>query len=380
MKLKALLTTLLAALLLASCADPITELKSGLTDDALSRLGATVGVNWTNRANTNIYQSIDGNTDSKGIANPVVIKEGNTYKMWYSGLGVDDKWRVIYATSEDGKSWSKPANNPVLIPTNTNENALDRDGVKVVSVIYDPLEKRYKMWYIGYVREETEVTNPGPPPTTEIVVSYQQRLFFARSDDGINNWVRYPNDRPDQLTPPSPVLEITNATKELLNIDNAAVLQEIHFDGFKYYTEYSLWYSYESSPNLYTLMSAESTTGTNWKKRDFASLSNKAFYRDRITSPVVIRDYYGSANAYKLWFTGVKGTEYKIGYAISETDGVFFNYYDSGDKAVINPGEPGESNKVLDPCVIRDGNKYIMWLVGEENNYKRIFYRESLNY
>lgn len=380
MKLKALLTTLLAALLLASCADPITELKSGLTDDALNRLGATVGTKWENRAATNITISIDGNSESVDISNPVVIKEGNTFKMWYSGKGVDEKWRVIYATSKDGISWTIPhANNPVLVPS-SGKQAEDNKGVKVVSVVYDEMEDRYKMWYIGY--KTITVTEVDPVTKKDIEVEkIEARLFYARSPYENKGWIKYPNDENSSASDPTAVLEFSDTANNNIPIENATVLRETFYDGFVKTPVYKVWFTYKNGKS-YDLLNGRSFNGTLWDLQDFNSLRRApdTFFVEGIKSPVVIRDYIGNINAYKLWFIGTQKNVHKIGYGISETDGLFFNYYDPAFPPLLSPGEPGEDVNLHDPWVIRDGNKYLMWYVGESVDTKRIYYRESMDY
>lgn len=378
MKLKALVSMMFAVLLLVSCADPITELKSGLTDDALSRLGATVGTKWENRQATNISKSINGNTDSKDISNPVVIKEGNTYKMWYSGMGADDKWRVIYATSEDGISWDiGRMNNPVLYPSN-GTNSPDRDGVEVSTVTYDNLEGRYKMWYIGY---EKKKIIPDPKKPDEFTYDIKQRLFYAASNSEDKGWIKYPNDERTQAADPQPVLEMKKTDGSHVPIMSATVLSEVFYDGYNYHPNYNIWFTYKPDKS-HQLINARSFNGTIWDKQDFDSLelATSSFFVDGIKDPVVIRDYINNINAYKLWFIGEMKGDGKLGYAISETDGVNFNYYDPSLPPVFGKGEPGETISISSPWVIREDNKYKMWYIGEDENTKRIYYRESLDY
>ena len=47
-----------------------------------------------------------GSADSFSAADPSVLKDGSTWKMWYTG---DDssKKRIAYATSADGVTWTK---------------------------------------------------------------------------------------------------------------------------------------------------------------------------------------------------------------------------------------------------------------------------------
>lgn len=370
MNLRVLVTTLLAALLLASCADPITEIESGLTDDALSRLGATVGTKWENRKATNITITLDGNPDSKGISKPVVIKEGNIYRMWYSGMGADMKWRVIYGTSKDGITWDIPRlNNPVLYPEG-NEH-LDAMGTEVVSVVYDSLEERYKMWYIGH----------------KDGAKREKRLFYAVSRSPDKGWIKYPNDERSPEGPPRAILEREhdddndpNTPPKHLPINSASVLREVNYDSYTYHPLYNVWLSYNAGMQ-HKLVNARSFNGTDWKLQDFHALPllKDSFFVEGIMEPVVIRDYINTVNAYKLWFMGTFGGDRKLGYAISETDGTTFNYFDAALTPLFGKGEPGEDVNVYSPWIIRDGNKYKMWYIGESANTKTIFYRESLD-
>lgn len=57
--------------------------------------------------------------DIVGVSTPHVIREGNLYRMWYSGqlpvLAPFDVIRIGYAESSDGVTWVKWANNPLLL-------------------------------------------------------------------------------------------------------------------------------------------------------------------------------------------------------------------------------------------------------------------------
>src|SRR5262249_6110508 len=47
------------------------------------------------------------------INRPVVIKEGGKYRMWYTGQAKGKSW-IGHATSEDGKTWQRAGEKPVL--------------------------------------------------------------------------------------------------------------------------------------------------------------------------------------------------------------------------------------------------------------------------
>jgi len=134
--------------------------------------------------------SLDGSTWSKDPLNPVVengssgsfdqfeafpmagsvIFDGNIFKMWYGGVGIQGKYRIGYATSPDGSVWTKDiANNPVL--TEGTSGMWDDYGVVPGTVMYNGSE--YRIWYSGCVDD------------------YRWRVGHATSTDGIT-WTRDP--------------------------------------------------------------------------------------------------------------------------------------------------------------------------------------------
>jgi len=73
-----------------------------------------------------------------------VIYDGNSYHMWYSG-GKTWAWQIGYATSENGSSWTKYADNPVLLRGSTGS----WDESTVVSCAVINSGDKYMMWYTG---------------------------------------------------------------------------------------------------------------------------------------------------------------------------------------------------------------------------------------
>lgn len=51
--------------------------------------------------------------DQNGASTPYVLKENNSYYLFYSGMG-QWGWRVNLATSPDGRNWTKCPNNPII--------------------------------------------------------------------------------------------------------------------------------------------------------------------------------------------------------------------------------------------------------------------------
>src|SRR5437016_810649 len=75
---------------------------------------------------------------------PVVLKDGNGYQMWYTGQARGRSW-IGYATSQDGKTWQRMSNQPVLSADATWEKV----AVMCPHVLYDDQTKLYRMWYSG---------------------------------------------------------------------------------------------------------------------------------------------------------------------------------------------------------------------------------------
>jgi predicted GH43/DUF377 family glycosyl hydrolase len=160
---------------------------------------------------------------------PVVIREGDKYHMWYTGQA-DGKSSIGYATSTDGKTWERAGEKPVL----TAEQPWEKGAVMCPHVVYDAGSKEYRMWYSGGEQYEPNAIgyatsadgrkwskhkdNPifRPDPKTEwekdrvtacqvvrqgdwhvmFYIGFADRdraqIGLARSKDGITKWERHP--------------------------------------------------------------------------------------------------------------------------------------------------------------------------------------------
>lgn len=106
-------------------------------------LTSTDGINWPRTLTEPVLGVGSGDAwDSQTLESPFIIKEGPmSYKMWYSGLGPDDYWRIGYATSTDGINWTKHASNPVL---DQGSDTWNNRYVQGPSIIQE--DSLYKMW------------------------------------------------------------------------------------------------------------------------------------------------------------------------------------------------------------------------------------------
>lgn len=126
------------------------HLGNGIRKKVDFRIGyatSTDGFKWTKQSGTAGAGSIlglgsTGQPDVKGTADPCVLKEGGTYRMWYEGFD-GTTWRICYATSTDGINWTKQG----LVLDKGTGGALDGLGVRHPVVI--TRSGQYELWYEG---------------------------------------------------------------------------------------------------------------------------------------------------------------------------------------------------------------------------------------
>lgn len=79
---------------------------------------STDGLTWTDQGAV-MNKGSTGQWDANGVWVPDVWKEGSTYHMMYTGRSVGGVTKVGHATSSDGATWTKDASNPVFNATGT---------------------------------------------------------------------------------------------------------------------------------------------------------------------------------------------------------------------------------------------------------------------
>ena len=105
------------------------------------------GVVWTKRPGNAGAGSVlglgePGTPDSKSAGQPWVLKDGSAYHMWYEGF--DGKtWRIFYAESTDGMTWTKrgaafePAGRELSMSSGARNPVVVKRG------------GQYELWYQG---------------------------------------------------------------------------------------------------------------------------------------------------------------------------------------------------------------------------------------
>ncbi|HPC82305.1 MAG TPA: hypothetical protein P5234_02380 [Thermoanaerobaculaceae bacterium] len=87
-----------------------------------------------------------GAWDDDGVVCSAVLVEGGVFKMWYTGRGTSGPVNQIgYATSSDGVAWTKYPGNPIM--TVGGAGAWDSARVREATVVR--LGSTYHMWYAG---------------------------------------------------------------------------------------------------------------------------------------------------------------------------------------------------------------------------------------
>jgi predicted GH43/DUF377 family glycosyl hydrolase len=263
--------------------------------------------------------------DTVKVIDPVVISDGGLYKMWYSGISMDGRWRVGYATSTDGINWTKYAGNPVLDAGASGD--WDSDMVRVSTVIKDGTT--YHMWYLS---------------------SGHQRIGYATSPDGIN-WTKYAGN---------PVLDPgTSPSWDEGFVNFAGVISDSGV--------YKMWYTGGSDlTGTARIGYATSPDGINWTKyagNPVVDAGPSAWDSVWAFAPVVIFDgstcrmWYSGADTFPMWEGNLR-----IGLATS-SDGTAWTKSSSNPVLDLDP-TGWDSGSVTGPWVIFDGDTYHMWYHG----------------
>jgi predicted GH43/DUF377 family glycosyl hydrolase len=272
------------------------------------------GVNWTRYGSVPVLSpGAAGSWDTSAVSFPTVIKDGSTYKMWYTGMNAANERRVGYATSPDGIVWTKYSSAPVL-------------GVGVAGAwdsahVFDPNvvkvgENNYKMWYGG----ENGSTNG---------------IGYATSPDGIS-W-----------TKPG-----TAAVLPYLGYDwdSTPYAPTVIFDGKGYH----MWYSgCNYSLSGCQIGYATSPDGATWTRRQIVLPLGGTGAFDEVSADYASVLQVGSM--LKMVYSGYNAGEYAIGLAAApaplvDTSYTWHTFY----------GSSNISDAAAAVAVDAEGNSYVL--------------------
>jgi predicted GH43/DUF377 family glycosyl hydrolase len=258
-----------------------------------------------------------GKFDSQALRGNSVIYDGVLYKMWYGGYDGNPN-RIGYATSMDGRNWTKQNNgNPVLL--DGASGAWDDSGLYSLCVIKDGTT--YKMWYTGNHNS--------------------QQIGYATSSDGIT-WTKYASN---------PVFSGDGAGFDSSNTWVGTVMK----DG----STYKLWYLGNSGVGTDRIGYAWSNDGISWSRNANAVMATSVgkFDSSGQRDPAVLK----INQKYYMYYTGYDGANYRIG-AAESWDGSTWTKMNNGN-AVLTLGVWDNVN-LIEHCAIRLAYQYYIWYAG----------------
>ncbi|MBI2437538.1 MAG: hypothetical protein HYV36_01820 [Lentisphaerae bacterium] len=160
---------------------------------------------------------------------------------------------------------------------------------------------------------------------------------------------------------------------------------------------YKMWYGGSGAGN-YRIYHATSPDGLTWTKYNNVAPTNSdttstdgRIPRGLTGGDVTYAGYSAvikDGDTYKMWYSGYNGTNYRIYYATSP-DGLDWTKYDNSipapsDTTSTNGRIPlgtsgrGDDRYVYAPAVIKDGNTYKMWYLGDDGAISRWGYQSDL--
>ncbi|MFA5352039.1 MAG: LamG-like jellyroll fold domain-containing protein, partial [Candidatus Gracilibacteria bacterium] len=216
----------------AKVASALTWTAQAPTSDTL-RIGEAKTLNVFDHTVAGLDINTDPNStkwNSVQSTTPSIIKDGNIYKMWFTGVYSGTN-RILYAESSDGKTWNvfDHATAGIDIATDPNTTKWNATNSSFPSVIKDG--STYKMWFSG-----SDGTN--------------MRILYAESSDG-KVWSVF-----DHAVAGIDINTDPNATKWNSTHSRASTVIK---DG----TTYKMWFGGNNGAN-WRIMYAESSDGKTW--------------------------------------------------------------------------------------------------------------------
>ncbi len=213
------------------------------------------GIDWEmDPANPVLTRGAAGEWDDDSLWGAGVIHDASGFRLWYQGGG-EEVYAVGYATSPDGSTWTKYADNPIMDPG--PPGSFDDGAVMPNTVmVRDGL---YQMWYTSTRDYET-------------VGEWVWRIGYAESDDGLS-WTR--------------------RSELVLESAGELVAPSVLFDGSMYH----MWYEHIGTSNI-GIRYAVSMDGANWTNY----LANFVLGGEW---PNVI--YNEDSGAHEMWYRGDHG-------------------------------------------------------------------------
>jgi predicted GH43/DUF377 family glycosyl hydrolase len=243
---------------------------SGAQGNGIGTAQSSDRINWEKYPHNPLITPGPEDYDNSSFFAPMVIRDGDHYKMWYTAVNQSYVWSIALATSPDGYDWTKHPGNPVLIP---GTEWYDRERVSGPSILLE--DGMFKMWFTCQNRPQ---------------IGYG--IGYATSIDGID-WVKHPD----------PVLLAEGDGPDNGSVRSPSVVKGK--DG------YEMWYRGIGKGGHWTVCYATSKDGINWERyAENPVLTGKpGGWDNRIWFPRVLLE----EDRYSMWYASADEDE--IGYA-----------------------------------------------------------------
>ncbi|MBL7159158.1 alpha/beta hydrolase [Candidatus Microgenomates bacterium] len=292
---------------------------------------------WTKHENNPVLDlGSEGSWDSIDVSSPFVLFDGTTYKMWYQGYGPLNgvsTLRIGYATSPDGKNWTKYEGNPVL---ESNPNIPEERNVAEPAVLFS--EQIYEMWYTSFSNTPANF-----------------RIGYATSPDGIN-WTHHSN-----------YVLVPSENWEEEGVVSPFVLKENNV--------YKMWYAARDGVGIWRIGYAVSDNGITWIKNENNPIieATTPWENSVVVLPRVIK----FDSFYEMWYHAGPMIPIVFAYANS-SDGINWSK-PAEENPALERGPSGsfDHNLIVAPSVVKREDVYQMWYGGSDGSHWRIGYAST---
>lgn len=230
--------------------------------------------------------------DSFGVSAPTVVRDGDTFRMWYTGLGTDNAIQGVgLATSSDGLHWARvkgPDRGGAVLRESKVKGTFDQHELITSHVIKDVSTEAapcpgittgstcYRMWYEGVDKRDY----------------YRYHIGYAVSPDGVT-WTKVTGADPSGAV-------VSLGGKGEFDEKGVGVPYVVK-DGALFH----LWYEAVDSKSRYSIGHVVSSDGVTWMRQqpNTPALTGAddpgTFKHDSVWTAAVLKD----ADRYRMWYT-----------------------------------------------------------------------------
>ena len=217
--------------------------------------------------------------DFSSIQSPKILRNGNEFRLYYTGIDNGGISRIGLASSPDGKTWEKYSGNPILTPASAG--SWDSRLIGWSDVLKK--DSTYYMWYNG----------------DSLGGSHWSGIGLATSSDGVH-WTKYAGN---------PVFLADTAGWDGYEVATPTVL----FKDSLFY----MFYQGLATPGAYSFGMAFSSDGINWTRGNSNPI---LFHSDGWESVTVgTSDVVFHEDTFYMWYSGLNAVtnHWQIGLATS---------------------------------------------------------------